>query len=817
MTTSRLSFLAVLCALALCACPKPPPVEEDAGVDAGCDGLVGCACVNGACTTGECLGGTCTACTRGESACICRSNGTCNAGLRCTGGRCETCPAGTNGCPCTAASACDNGLVCSSGTCVPQTCVDGTNGCPCRADAPRCDGTQYCDSTMRCQTCSPDVAGCPCAGGACQGGLQCDTGTTTCRAAKTCSDLYDAGTCPTNQRCDQTPGSDAMCLSGMCVMGFKWNPSTMACVACSSPDCANEPDCAPDGGLATACAAQHRECTMMGQVSACGACLPGYAMDSAMNCVPTPRCGGTTCTLAQFCDVSTGTPTCVPLLCPPGQARDSSNTCTSCGALTCSGDGLSGRIWSRKTLSDVCVCETLDGWWVRPGGSSVAEPCDSDDDGWVIDDADAPSVTIDPALVANRRCTIRKIDRVRLTDEYGVFRDVMSCAAGLTVFEDGGTCAAIAPLRLLEPKRNDVPGEANASSRAPEYAGDAGRLLHASELNALTKGCVSLVADYNADLADDISQVQSKTPVSELERLRSFAYFMELYTSWYEPQGGTNGRLVIKERPRCSADFPLRYDPSVTNPASPTDLYSRDAGSTYWRSCGRANDPGYAPTLPGFDFAQYTCAQPPCGVVDPPHPTLSAPTDPATALMRGHGLCELGTSLPADGRWRGMLHHSQFKCVNVTSGTASGYGTAQKLQTLNRCWADTCDAGPCSTLPAGDAGLTQTRVPKLSCVAQPSATAGQVGFAAANFWPYGTQADAGYTEQQYQRGCVNEDTHFASYLCPRPEFRPFRDDTSFGRYSCFGQRPSFLWCGSPCVPQRSTLFWGGGADAGMWR
>jgi hypothetical protein len=854
---SRTSVMRVLGAgalgLFLAACPQMPPVTDDSGVDAGsCEGTVGCACANGACTTGECVGGTCTDCRRGEASCICRSNGTCNAGLRCEANSCVTCPPGELNCACNTGDTCNAGLACASGTCVTDTCVAGSANCPCRPGDPKCDGTDYCDGTNVCRACSDDVVGCPCStAGTCSGQAVCDATSMRCRAPRTCADLVAANQCGQNQACTEMNGADAMCQPMTCQPQFKWDGTQ--CVACVSLDCAAEPTCEADGGLSTTCATQNRACVQMGNVATCGGCLPGYTLNASNQCVTVPTCGTVTCTIDQYCDRTGGSATCQALPCPAGQARGLTGVCSACAnpVPNCTGAGFSGRVWPFRTLgNEACICETLDNFYLPPGNAQSAVLCDADGDGWVREEAGDVSVTGDPALSANARCTISRPTRVRLVDEYGMSIDVLSCTEGLLkasvaladggtpngglgLFPDGGpipladggtACTGLIPLRMLEKQINDIPGRPMGTT-SPAYGGASGRLLEAAELNTLTKACVTETADYNANGAEDINERQTivNTP-NDRQRLESFSFFLELHTAYVEGDA-----LVIRERSRCGADFPVRYDPAA-DVANPVDLYSTATDTPYWRTCSRSRDPNYnqANLAPSMDFAHWSCSDTAntCPVVPPPHGQLVAPTDSSIVLLRNHGLCELNGGLPLDGRWRGMTHHSQFKCVSVQNSPApptgfvtTDFGAANNLLTLN-----TCVARPCTT--PGDPACTtaqgagkQTRRPVVECKAKAVAAVGDVGFAAVNYRPY-RRMDVAYSPNTtYLGGCVNEDDLADTYLCPYPEFslNKAAADSNFGRYSCYGRGSNFLWCGTPCNPARSTLRWGANSNMSVLR
>jgi hypothetical protein len=326
-------------------------------------------------------------------------------------------------------------------------------------------------------------------------------------------------------------------------------------------------------------------------------------------------------------------------------------------------------------------------------------------------------------------------------------------------------------------------------------------------------------------------------------RLEQFAYFVELDSAAVE-----NGVLVIRERSRCDASFPLRYDPSVSldgGTPSPSDLYSLDNDKPYWRTCSRNRDPAYNATIatPGFDFAQWSCNEVQGGCANPPpppHPTLTGPTDPSVLLMREHGLCRLNGLPPADGLWRGMSHHSQFKCVNVLAGAVSNpmpydrypadFGVDSNLLTFNQCTARPCatPGDPGCSLPQGSGA--QTRQPVIDCVAVASPPSGSAGFAAVNYRPYrmypapGSETEYLGSPFFYQGGCVNEDDDaWQPYLCPYPDFSSIKDNTdrNFGRYSCYKYEPNFLWAGElpdggSNVTFRSNLYWAPDVRNSVW-
>jgi hypothetical protein len=188
-------------------------------------------------------------------------------------------------------------------------------------------------------------------------------------------------------------------------------------------------------------------------------------------------------------------------------------------------------------------------------------------------------------------------------------------------------------------------------------------------------------------------------------------------------------------------------------------------------------------------------------------------------LPRDHGLCELGGSTPADGVWRGMNHHSQFRCVTVVTTPQS----------------NTTQVSPDVFLPTGTmvlnactAGVTRTTAPgsamyepSISCEAHDptvAVPAGTIGFAALKYQPYGTTS--GYTTAEYQGGCINEDEEWGlSYLCPFPEFYMTVESDGFGQFSCYGAGSNYVWCEDDGSTIRNSLIWSPAAtpNGTVWR
>jgi hypothetical protein len=480
-----------------------------------------------------------------------------------------------------------------------------------------------------------------------------------------------------------------------------------------------------------------------------------------------------------------------------------------------------------------------------------------------------------PVLKANARCTIRKVDRVKLVDESGLTAEVHSCTnsmnlhvpvelladGGAAPLVDGGyggfppvpggansacTVGQVFPIRLLESPRNDQQASLTSDPKVPVY-GAGGRALEANELNSLTKGCITGTNDLNNLLdttavpavpIDDINEVQPKTLASDdQERLKSFTYYVELYTSWYEdaPSGSLYGALVIKERSRCDLSFPLHYDPNSDGGVGEAFTTVVDGGARYWRSCERRRDPGYnaaSLTATGYDFAQFTCPSTSgtCPFREFPSATQVGPTSPRSTFFRNFGRCNLGGALPADRRWRGFGHHSQFKCVQTTTGPTTG--TSLNVNAfdggLGGYVFNSCSTVQCASPNDPNCRTTtgvgpQTASPVIRCSPTYSPSAGLTGFAAVGYRPYGNQP-AYNGVNAYQGGCIAEDMEseipagspeasYQSYVCPFPEFSRIKalSDYAFGRHSCYTAKANFLWSGP--TPQRATLRWSA-PDAG---
>ena len=817
--------------------PEPQP-DADAAL---CEvGSAECDCDDAVCHEGECVLGVCLECKRGSEGCVCMSNGACGPGLTCEQGLCAVCESGQEGCPCTEDS-CEGGQVCMNDVCVNERCEPGLEGCTCSSDGPACEGSGYCDDNDMCRECATDVLGCPCGDGStCSGGLACMEG--SCEERVSCEDLVERGDCLPNQRCGE--GSDGMprCEPESCVAGYRWDEGTADWRECESDVCSSGATCAPGEpeSIAELCAAQFKGCVEDAWGARCEGCLDG-ATAVGSTCAPATECGDTTCSGSSYCDGGT----CKDLPCAVGEAQTKAGECAPCPA--CVGDGLTGRPWPFQNNEDECICETVEGYFMPTDTNTDAEQCDADGDGWVRKEADTPQVRGDEAHRQNSRCEILLVDGVVLVDEYGLELEVGSCGASEGLVKDPtGTgaddCLTRTPMRLLESGRNDIPGAPTGPS-APVYEhleGAEGRHLTAQELTSLTKACVTAIADYNDDGRRDLTEEQRGMPPGpalalDQQRLLSFAYFTELYRGSYRPAVEPGpGKFVIEERSRCDPDFPLGYDEGA---AYSTVLDAENP--SYWRNCGRRRDARFDADGTGFDFAQWSCdrATGSCDALPPAHADYDvAELTAADSVLRGHGLCELDGARPRDGKWRGMGHHSQFKCVQITAtatdADAGRYNKDEFFGASPSMILNLCEATETEPSASG----SDAYAPVVSCAAQdpgvriPAEVT--VGWAAVNFIEYGnlpkpvplepwTPSPGGNDGlvNDYQRGCVSEDAEYGLTLCPYPSFELERTDAlkrdrSYGRYSC-GEDQAFVWANDAIASDAATLWWDGANAAGV--
>jgi hypothetical protein len=708
------------------------------------------------------------------------------------GGRRSThsgqCSPGEKGCACAAGLTCSNGgLECRNGYCIDRlNCSVGTIDCPC-GTGDSCSPSLTCSAGV-CRSCTNDVTGCPCVSGTCRS-LVCDAASVTCRSAKTCS---NAG-CVAHQQC--APGTatqDATCLIS-CEPGYLWNVANGTCVpdpaatclaglgsiqqACASRlrlcvqdaagvhcgDCLNGA-IEEDGACravracdALGCAAAHRSCTPPGTHAdaECGDCEPGFVI-SENQCVadPTKNCTGiqaacdaknmlcvegvsgamcqgckgghildlakATCRLPHTC-ANLPTPCSGGQMCREGMATTDATCYVPCPP--CNGEGEDGS-WPELTSSGKCICKTKPGYFYSLSGTTGTFPCDADGDGWTREAARFSIDSVDPVIRANARCSLRKVNAFVLENEQGQVLPV----------------PIEPPIPLYETVRNDdqevLDGEAG-SNALPLYGGADGRALRAAELNSLTKACAGPMADFNDNGLSDISEHENAQPivpsdlVSHFQKYERFSYFIELHSGSHERTTDGLGAYRIKEKKRgISPDnnFAFRYGVEESGIRT----------SDYWQSCPRSRDAWYnkgAPTVT-MDFA-----------------SLSGP----------------------DNLWKGMMHHSQFKCIKIVDDIA--YQEADRVAGRHLQTASTLGDPPsslqdgmqqqdylhatpnvCAAQPASKGMASSNPVdPVIRCTAKDrsSVQVGQVLWAAVRL----------VDSSHYSRGCILQCNGYP-YLCP---------------------------------------------------
>ncbi len=491
----------------------------------------------------------------------------------------------------------------------------------------------------------------------------------------------------------------------------------------------------------------------------------------------------------------TGDPRCQINPCPDGESTMDGSTCDAC-SLTCGDDeGERARVWPFRTRSDLCLCETQPGYYWPLGGDSVPHLCDADQDGWINKTAENTyNVAMNPiqdelgtAILANFRCELREIDRIVLINEYGQNREVGVCDGELYNWAPGDPpeeceddsenppVSILAKVTLAEPDSIDADNSmALDNTRFYDYHS---RKLKAAEVNSLTKACVSPNADYNMNSIEDLLEIQ---PLNKEEIVGSptdgdllmlfNSHFIELHTTGYTEPANTllSGTYWIKERFRCSDDFPMTY------------FVGRDR---YWEGCLRRRDADWDITKDrtGIDFGATACdaADGTCPLVAP----LTTEEDDDADSVDDHDLCsyEAAGMLPlTDEPWLGMNHSSQFRCVQLNDGdelhrltrTLLSGGGGVDYYDFNSCDAVDCsgqDAGCDETIPPG-VGESQPSDPIFECkyitATEENVAYDTVGLVAVTY-------EAG--SSSYGKGCINEssgtvtgtqDTKGWSTLCP---------------------------------------------------
>jgi len=596
---------------------------------------------------------------------------------------------------------------------------------------------------------------------------------------------------------DAPDGTAAEC--GRCVEGFAENAAELcqAIVTCAVAGCAD----------------LNRTCVGQDPFRECGRCLDGtFPVDPEEErgpCRAPLSCDDIQCFEDEVCSErgDNEDAACLPAGCEEGEAFSVwSGRCEQCFVeCDASRPGETGQPWPFTLAGAIeCICETEPGYYWDNGLERGAKPCDADGDGWLRADARPYVEHEDPALADNARCVVREVDRFALRNEYGQQFNVFLCETDEELLvplapqgRDPEVKTCLAPTRapLYETKRNDDQAELQQSRFAPTYEqGGVGRALVAQELNPLTRVCASTDSDYNDNGGSDLGEWQGRAPnAQESVFFAGMAHYVELHRTWYEPLNDNNpllGQLVIAERSRCEAEFPVTYGD----------------GPDYWRSCSRGRDVTFDPSDAdagpdwNMDFARYSCTPDqanPNGRLGCPIPPPPTAEQPVSGRVPAHGLCEQDMVWPlaADEEcadpdqteypcildpvtgvatvWRGMSHHSQFKCVvagveAVDLPTLALDPTTNEAYAFSQCGAacpvdDPDCAGDCpvddngvitacgasTEQPAGgDLSPLNAAWPRIACAPVASPQPGAVVFARARY--------AASQPEGYVRGCINE-------------------------------------------------------------
>ncbi|HKY36568.1 MAG TPA: hypothetical protein VJN18_11550 [Polyangiaceae bacterium] len=551
-----------------------------------------------------------------------------------------------------------------------------------------------------------------------------------------------------------------------------------ACGACTRGEESADGECALAGCSSLKCEDQHRTCSELPRAVCNEACVAGYMWDAKLEaCRALKTCDELACSAEQTCEPETDTKDARCKggsggQCASGEGWDpTSEECRACNdgfSPKCDSEGETGAVLALHSTDDAtCVCETEPGFYLgAQGGAAVA--CDADGDGWVSDSAQTSIESDNSVIRDNSRCNLRRIGKVLLQNE------------GFQTFVGEDFSAEFAEgLPLYESARND----GATSTSLPEYGGGA---LDARALNSFTKYCS--VEDLNDNGVSDVSEWSgspialgasrpSKALAQYYARYTRLAYFAELHNAWYEPAVDSEPALYrVVERSRTGVDtqgVPLVY------PAAAVAGVENDV-----KSCVRHGD------------AQFKWSSTFDGV------SLLSPN------TTGGDFAEFGNA-----GWDGMNHHSQFKCVQVT--TEEKYGeqvlddelapemvfvknaNLRRLGTNGTSYAVPWYANDCklgSALGEAPGDGPNSAFPTVTCSTPPALPAeGSVLWAAVGF--ENAAQSSGYvslTEPgNYVRGCRNECAELPEFTslsgCDHCVVGPFGEGTKVSGSPNVGQ------------------------------
>lgn len=448
------------------------------------------------------------------------------------------------------------------------------------------------------------------------------------------------------------------------------------------------------------CESTNQQCS--GSPAQCGECLPNFVRDAAGECLPTKKCEELACDATLGCTEATeiADAFCRPA-CPDNSVWNGLR-CTACPA--CNGEGEDG-VWSGTSAGGLCICRTKPGYYYSVGAEIGTQQCDVDGDGWLKESARNAIQSIDPVVKENARCELRVIDRFELINEGTQDRMIH----------------LETPVALYESDRSDSDFLLQAGLDArnvPRYGKTINAHMKAHDLNRLTKLCHTSTSDYNDNGVPDVSEHAgtdlSPSMLEEHRVFNRFAYFMELHWGIYAAPGPRDqyGRFVIREKSRLAEGgvfdqfrVPARY---------------REGDGVHWRECRVRRDSEWAggPET-GFDLAEFD----------------------------------------AVAGWRGMNHHSQFKCFQVNDEVdGATEGMIPKSELLAEYRANTCEATLLSQEPNAGGPVVTCQL-----MADDEVKEGDVVLAAARYQDHrrlGVEGETIYPWNDgaptYTRGCVND-------------------------------------------------------------
>lgn len=795
-------------------------------------------------------GGTSTAppdagCVAGSAACACDA-GACDTGLSCVDDVCVACEGNGVGCPCDAA-ACADGLRCDE---VTATC---RNLLTC--DTAGCAERQLCDAVA-----GDDAVCLP----ACEPGFTFDP--------------LD-GSCPGTPSCDpDAPGSIVVLCEAA---GRICDDSTLDvdCGDCLPDFVLFNDDCVSNDCLGFDCEGRGRVCAVdpVTNLESCGGCDDSHVLDPSNDtCVdrltcadspceaPTPRCDEATLGSNRVCRAVAN--------CPATQVETAAGACVACTACFSGGVARAGVVgvasdddgFARIAFGTICPCELQPGFFQTTSDGTVTS-CDADGDGWVTDSA-LTTINQDGGaspLAQEQRCVIRQVDRFELRTDDGAAGNAQSSGGLINVARTktvtvsemvdayqlpatsyktvDGTRVA----QLVEPASLDDPAtftsrytDQTAAKRLKPFGVGADNTapfqLTAAEVNPLTKVCNDDNDDLNFDGVKDVLQTHEFSTAPSLRPdlaatplFYRMAYFMELDRGFFSAacdvtQPDCFGTYVIAEkRRRLVDDDPdgLNLRLSYNDPGGVLGPFGEDP---YWEVCLRGREPGYDPGADGqfnTDFSHwYDCDETsgPCHTGSPGYVGYDGrdPGLPNDVRFPADGASDVG-------RWPGMGHNSQFKCVSFNPNVSDSRRRPPPTPAVPRISTlfdvdSTNAAGDFTLMPCtltgpnrashpGIGGIANPRDPVMGCNAAIDAT--QFGETTSparhptqNYF-IGLRQSVYDTPGEYKGGCIDEHAEWG-FLCldtPVPN-----SQRAFGQLFCScNELSAGLSCEVSCGDERN--------------